>query len=252
MKAVKNGRLAFLLAAILALVAVAAPGTAAAKDRNQDRIPDRWEKRHKLSLKVDQRKKDQDRDGLRNRGEWLSDTNPRDRDSDDDGISDGKEKAGIISAYDAETGTLTLTVYAGGSITGEVDDSTRVKCEDDSADDGSDSSGSDDSSGGEGSRSGSNRGPGGATSLHRGGDGSSDDDSDDSQEDSSDDSSDDSDSDDSSDDSEDHADDDSHGYDCSVADLAEGVEVTEARLKFTASGLTFTRIEIVPPATTTG
>jgi hypothetical protein len=208
---------------------------------------------------VDQRKKDQDRDGLRNRGEWLSDTNPRDRDSDDDGISDSKEKAGVISAYDAETGTLTLTVYAGGSITGQVDDSTRVKCEDDSADeegsgDDSGSSGGDDSSGGEGSRSGSNRGPGAATVLHRGGGDSSDDDSpDDSQDDSSDDdSSDDSDSDDSSDDGEDHADDHSRGCDCSVDDLAEGVEVTEARLKFTADGLTFTRIEIVSPATATG
>ena len=32
-------------------------------DRNDDRIPDRWEKRHNLSLKVKQHRRDQDGDG---------------------------------------------------------------------------------------------------------------------------------------------------------------------------------------------
>ena len=129
----KNGRIGLLLAAILALLAVSAPGMAQAKDSNKDRIPDRWEKSHKLTLKKDQRKLDQDKDGLRNRGEFLADTNPRDKDSDDDGITDVKEKAGVIASYDADAGTLTITLYAGGELTGTVTDNTRVKCEDDTA-----------------------------------------------------------------------------------------------------------------------
>ena len=53
--------------------------------------PDRWEKRHKLSLKVKQAGLDQDRDHLRNLGEFRQGTSPRDADSDDDGLRDGKE-----------------------------------------------------------------------------------------------------------------------------------------------------------------
>ena len=63
-------------------------------DRNHDRIPDRWEKRHHLSLKVKQGGRDQDHDGLTNRGEWRAKLNPRDRDTDNDGRSDGDEVLG--------------------------------------------------------------------------------------------------------------------------------------------------------------
>ena len=104
MKSMKRERLGILAAALLALFVLAIPGTASAKDSNRDKIPDRWERAHKLTLKKDQRKLDQDRDGLRNRGEWLSGTSPRDKDSDDDGVTDLKEKAGVISTFDAETG----------------------------------------------------------------------------------------------------------------------------------------------------
>ena len=65
--------------------ALVAAGPATAKDRNHDKIPDRWEKKHDLSLKVNQAKKDQDRDDLNNRGEYRSGSDPRDDDSDDDG-----------------------------------------------------------------------------------------------------------------------------------------------------------------------
>ena len=54
-------------------------------DHNHDRIPDRWEKRHDLSLKVKQHRRDQDSDGLKNRGEWRAKLDPRDDDTDDDG-----------------------------------------------------------------------------------------------------------------------------------------------------------------------
>ena len=91
--------LALVTAAALAMLAL--PGIAAAKDGNHDRIPDRWEKRHHLSLNVNQAGRDQDRDHLRNRAEFLADDNPRDRDSDDDGVIDGDENAGTIASFDA-------------------------------------------------------------------------------------------------------------------------------------------------------
>ncbi len=84
-------RPAKILVASLAALLVAFAGTAMARDRNNDRIPDRWEKKHDLSLKVKQTRRDQDRDGLRNRNEWRSRTDPRDADGDDDGVADGDE-----------------------------------------------------------------------------------------------------------------------------------------------------------------
>ena len=88
----KTTRVALLAAVSAVALALAGfAGSAAAKDRNHDKLPDKWEKRHKLSLKVNQAGKDQDRDGLRNRGEFRSHTDPRDTDSDDDGVEDSDE-----------------------------------------------------------------------------------------------------------------------------------------------------------------
>ena len=112
--------------ALLLVAALAVAGPAAAKDRNNDRIPDRWEKKHDLSLKVKQTHRDQDRDGLQNLGEYRSGSDPRNADSDDDGTEDGDENAGVITAFDGTT--LTIDLYGGGTITGTVDESTEVKC----------------------------------------------------------------------------------------------------------------------------
>lgn len=118
------------VAVLSTLALLALPGAAAAKDGNHDRIPDRWEKHHHLSTNVNQTFRDQDRDHLRNRAEFLAGDNPRDRDSDDDGVMDGNENAGTITAFDATTGRLTISLFNGDSISGLVTDRTRIKCED--------------------------------------------------------------------------------------------------------------------------
>lgn len=122
----KRTRTIAILIAGLLVTALAVAGPAAAKDRNKDGLPDRWEKRYDLSLKVKQGKRDQDEDGLNNRGEFAAGTSPRQDDSDDDGSLDGDENAGVISAFDGET--LTIDLYGGGSVTGTVDENTEVKC----------------------------------------------------------------------------------------------------------------------------
>jgi hypothetical protein len=116
--------LAFALFSILA-------GPAAARDRNHDRIPDRWEKRHHLSLKVNQARRDQDKDGLRNRAEFKARTDPRDDDTDNDGIEDGDEHAGTVAGF--QNGVLTISLFGGGSLSGQVTDATEIECDDDSA-----------------------------------------------------------------------------------------------------------------------
>jgi hypothetical protein len=124
-----NGLKALVVAALGALAMLALPAVAGAKDRNHDRIPDRWEKRHRLSLHKNQARRDQDRDHLRNRAEYLSDNNPRDADSDNDGIEDGDENAGTIQSFNSETGELTIGLFGGGSVIGLVTADTKIECD---------------------------------------------------------------------------------------------------------------------------
>jgi hypothetical protein len=115
-----------VLAALAGLLVCAAG--ASAKDRNHDRIPDRWEKRHHLSLHHNQAHRDQDKDGLRNRAEWRSGTDPRDDDSDGDGVEDGDENAGTIVSF--ADGVLKISVFGQSDpLVGLVDDSTEIECE---------------------------------------------------------------------------------------------------------------------------
>jgi len=123
-------RLTATLAAAVGLIAILAlPGAAAAKDRNHDHIPDGWEKRHHLSTKVNQAQRDQDRDHLRNRAEFEAETNPRDPDSDNDGIPDGEENAGEIESFDPTSGELTIALFGGGTISGLVTEETEIECD---------------------------------------------------------------------------------------------------------------------------
>ena len=117
----------FILAlALVAVLGLASSAAAKSRDRNHDKLPDRWERAHHLSLKVKQAKRDQDRDGLNNRGEFRAKTNPRDSDSDDDGIKDGKENAGTIKSF--EGGVLTISLAGGGELSGTVDEDTEIEC----------------------------------------------------------------------------------------------------------------------------
>jgi hypothetical protein len=122
-------RFTALAAALIgALAILALPSLAAAKDRNHDRIPDRWEKQHRLSTSVNQARRDQDKDHLRNRAEFLAGDNPRSADSDGDGIPDGSENAGTIASFDTETGKLTIDLFGGETISGLVDEGTEIEC----------------------------------------------------------------------------------------------------------------------------
>jgi hypothetical protein len=61
------------------------------RDRDHDRLPDRWERRHHLSTSKKSAKRDPDRDGLRNLREFRLRTNPRRKDTDRDGLRDRAE-----------------------------------------------------------------------------------------------------------------------------------------------------------------
>jgi hypothetical protein len=124
----RNSLKVLLVASVGAMALLALPAIASAKDRNHDRIPDRWEKRHHLSLKVNQAKRDQDRDHLRNRAEYMAGDNPRDADSDNDGIKDGEENAGKIQSFDQETDVLTIGLFGGGTVEGLVTEETEIEC----------------------------------------------------------------------------------------------------------------------------
>jgi hypothetical protein len=143
-----RARLGGVLAMALgALALLALPSLAAARDRNHDGIPDRWEKRHHLSLHVNQAKRDQDHDHLNNLGEFKAGDNPRNPDTNDNGVMDGEENAGTIASFDAETGKLTLNLFGGETVSGLVTEETRIQCghegnrgDDESGDDENDGS----------------------------------------------------------------------------------------------------------------
>ena len=118
---------ALALGALVALLAM--PSLAAAKDRNHDHIPDRWEKKHHLSTHVNQARRDQDRDHLNNRQEFLAGDNPRDKDSNNDGTMDGEENAGTVATFDEETGKLTINLFGGETLSGFVTEETEIECE---------------------------------------------------------------------------------------------------------------------------
>lgn len=208
-----RGRLlGIVIAALLGLVAI--PAAASAKDSNHDKIPDRWETKHGLSLNVNQAKRDQDRDQLVNIKEFRSGMDPRDADSDGDGVEDSDEGAGTVTSYDASTGELTITAFGAGSISGQVTADTEIKCDngDDNGDEDGDGEGGTepgDDHGGHGTEPGDDHGGGGGDLMRR---------------------------------SDDHESDESA---CSTGDLVAGAAVNEAELNSGTASATWKKIELL-------
>jgi hypothetical protein len=75
-----------VLAYLAATVSARAP-----RDRDHDRLPDRWERRHDLSTSTPSAMRDPDGDHLRNRRELRLRTHPRQADTDRDRLRDGAE-----------------------------------------------------------------------------------------------------------------------------------------------------------------
>jgi Bacterial TSP3 repeat len=82
----------WLVLPMIVLAYIATSATAAApRDRDHDRLPDRWERSHHLSTAIPSAKRDPDSDRLTNRRELRIRTHPRHADSDRDRLRDGAE-----------------------------------------------------------------------------------------------------------------------------------------------------------------
>jgi hypothetical protein len=185
-------------------------------DRNRDGLPDRWECRHRLSLRVNQARRDQDRDGLNNMGEFKAGTNPQDADTDNNGVKDGDENPGTIASFDAQTGTLVINLAGGGTTSGKVTSDTKLECE--GAENETQEANEGDRSKARSARDGSDDGdPGGSGDENRPGPNEPDG-------------------------QNNNRDDEAS---CSTADLKPGRTVKEAEIKVTSTGPVFEKIEIV-------
>lgn len=200
-------------AVALALMLVPAGALAKSRDRNHDHIPDKWEKAHHLSLRVNEARRDQDHDGLNNLAEFRDGTNPRAADTDGDGINDGTEVedgsnpdnaddiSGTVVSFENNVLTIQLPGTDGKTVSGTVNDQTRIEC----SDDGAENSGS----------------PTDAQASSDGGD-----------------------------DSE-PVDGQDGSSTCTTANLVPGAQIHEAKTETAGDGSTvFTKIELVPPAPT--
>jgi hypothetical protein len=76
-----------LVFVFVAATVIAAP----TRDRDNDRLPDGWERKYNLSTSKPSAKRDLDRDNLRNRREFRLRTHPRRADTDRDRLRDGAE-----------------------------------------------------------------------------------------------------------------------------------------------------------------
>ena len=115
-----------LLAALGALALLALPSLAAAKDRNHDRIPDRWEKRHHLSLKVNQAARDQDRDHLEQPRRVPGGRQPaRPRTATTTASWTATRTPARSPRSTPDTGQLTINLFGGDTVSGIVTDDTR-------------------------------------------------------------------------------------------------------------------------------
>src|ERR1700742_1831312 len=115
-----------LMPALALTLLTAGSAQASSGDHNRDGLPDRWERAHHLSLHRNQARRDQDHDGLDNRGEYRAGTDPHNPDSDHDGVKDGKQNAGTVASF--TNGVLTITLAQGGTLAAKVTGATRLEC----------------------------------------------------------------------------------------------------------------------------
>src|SRR3954451_4744589 len=227
-----------------ALILIPASALAKGRDRDHDRMADKWEKKHHLNVHkndarrdpdrdhvsnlsefrhhTDPRKADTDDDGIDDENELRDHTNPRRDDSDADGVEDRDEIAGTIVSFQNGVLTIQLPGDGAGTVSGAVNGSTVVECDNDDDAPAATAShdGSDDNSG-PGSSGDDNSGPG------SGGDDVGDDNGDDNGD----------------------EDENENEDNCTTADLTPGARVREAELTKATDGSTvFTKIELVPAA----
>jgi hypothetical protein len=81
----------WLVLPMIVLACIAVTATAGPRDRDHDRLPDRWERNHHLSTAISSAKRDPDSDRLNNRRELRRRTHPRRADTDRDQLRDGPE-----------------------------------------------------------------------------------------------------------------------------------------------------------------
>jgi hypothetical protein len=208
-------KLLILALALVAALGVVSSASAKGRDRNHDRLPDRWEHAHHLSLKVKQAKRDQDGDGLNNRGEFRARLDPRDRDTDNDGIDDGDENAGTVKSF--ENGVLTITLAQGGDLSATVDGDTEIECKSQAQD----SSHGDDGPNHDAGDDQGDDGPNHEAGDDQGDDGPNHDADDDNNEDN-----------------------EGENEDCGIDALTAGAKVREAELKATSSGKRWEKVEL--------
>lgn len=133
------------IAGILLALAMIAPHSALAKvkgDRDRNGIPDSWEVRYGLKKSSKSQKKatkryvrkaairianaDPDQDDLSNVEEWRGHTNPKNDDTDGDGVLDGDEN-GVVISFNGNH--LRVLMPGEGLVEGVVDEDTLVFCE---------------------------------------------------------------------------------------------------------------------------
>jgi hypothetical protein len=195
-------------------------------DRDHDRMADKWERRHHLNTHVNDARRDPDHDGLSNLSEFRHHTDPQRANDDENEIS------GTIVSFQNNVLTIQPATQGAGTVSGTVNDQTRIECDDTGDDapasqpaatmsrDGGSDDGSDD-----------NSGPGSDNSGPGSGGESGDDDAQNNQGD-----------DDQGENDDDQGDDENA---CTSADLKPNKHVDEAKFVKAADGTTvFTKIEL--------
>ena len=122
-------------AIMAALLVLPAGALAKSRDRDHDRMPDKWEKSHHLNVRANDARKDPDRDHVSNLAEYQRGTDPRDADTDDDGTEDDNEVTGTVVSFANNVLTIQLRGTGAGTVSGTVTDATEIECEGDNEND---------------------------------------------------------------------------------------------------------------------